>query len=251
CMVAAVAIAQDDVPDTVKEGKRSLTQEEIDHSIGRFGETETVPEGFQYSEAENLLWREDHLRNIDRPMRLYYTFNRSGSHEEGFTDAVYLDVVKINDDGTRDAVLDFFTAARQQKVSPENVTNIKGNPVMGVYMQGDVYEMNRLTEGHWRYFQKRIKIALREVARVDDVEFDFNGKLCKGEKIVIAPYLDDPHRADFEKFANKRYEFILSDDVPGSLYQIHTIVPDAGSKDENKQPLIEETLTLMEAKSAN
>lgn len=251
CMVTAVASAQDEAQGDVQRGVRPMTQEEIDRSIGRFGETEPVPENFQFSEAENLLWIDDHLHNIDRPMRLYYAFNRSGSYEEGFSDSVYLDIVKINDDGTKDAILDFFTASRKQTISPENVTNITGNPIMGVYMQGDVYEMNRLTEGHWRYFQKRIKIALREVARVDNVEFDFNGKPCKGEKIVFMPYLDDPHKADFEKFANKRYEFIMSDDVPGSLYQIHTVVLDGSDKDGNKQPLIEETLTLMETKYAN
>ena len=241
-------LAQDDAPDNTGKGKHELNQEEIDQSIGRFGETEPVPEGFKYTEAEDLLWLHDHLHNIDRPMRLYYAFNRTGCFEEGFSDSVYLDIVKINEDGTKNAVLDFFTAARKQTVSPDNVTNIKGNPVMGVFMQGDVLEMNRLTEGHWRYFQKRIKIALREAAKIDNVEFDFNGKHCKGEKIVFMPYLNDPHRADFEKFANKRYEFIMSDDIPGSLYQIRTVVFDSNDKDGEKQPLIEETLTLTETK---
>jgi len=250
-MSAVSSPAQDDVQSDTGKDKRPLTQEEIDSSIGRFGETEPVPEGFQFSEAENLLWLHDHLHNIDRPVRLYYAFNKSGTFEEGFSDSVYLDIVKINPDGTKDASLDFFSAARKQAVNQDNITNIKGNPVMGVYMQGDVYDMNRLTEGHWRYFQKRIKIALREVAKIEAVEFDFNGKHCKGEKIVIMPYQNDPHKADFEKFANKRYEFIMSDDVPGSLYQIHTVVPNGSDKDENKQPLIEETLTLMETKYAN
>ena len=203
-LVPGILPAQDDTPDNIGKPKRELTQEEIDSSIGRFGDTETEPEGFHFSEAEDLLWIHDHLHNIDRPVRLYYAFNRTGSFEEGFEDSVYLDVIKVNKDGTKDATLDFFTAARKQTINPENVTNIKGNPVMGIYMQGDVYEMNRLTQGHWRYFQKRIKIALREGSKIDNVEFDFNGKHCKGEKIVFMPYLDDPHRADFEKFASKR-----------------------------------------------
>lgn len=247
-LIPGYVSAQEDAPVNAGKAKRELTQEEIDQSIGRFGEEEAVPEDFKFSEAENLLWLHEHLRNIDRPVRLYYAFNRSGSFEEGFSDSVYLDIVKINQDGTRDAVLDFFTASRKQAISPENVTNIKGNPVMGVYMQGDIYEMNRLTEGHWRYFQKRIKIALRENAQVEKTEFDFNGKRCTGQKIVLMPYLNDPHKADFEKFANKRYEFILSDDVPGSLYQIRTVIPDGNDKEGQKQPLIEETLTLTEAK---
>ena len=210
------------------------------------GEVEKIPEGFKFSEAEDRLWHTDHLKNIDKPMRLYYEFVKSGTYEEGFTDAVYLDIIKINDDGTKNAMLDFFSADRKQFVSPQNVTNITGNPVLGIYMQGDVYEMNRLTEGHWRHFQKMIKIALRENTTVEPVSFEYNGIKCAGEKITFMPYLNDPHRNDFEKFSGKEYEFIFSDDIPGSLYQIKTIIPD--SNDEQKEPLIEEVLTLVEAK---
>lgn len=245
CVFYTATFAEDTLEDN-NGGKRELNQEEIDASIGRMGEVENVPEGFKYSEAENTLWFTDHLNNIDKPMRLYYEFVKSGTYEEGFTDAVYLDIIKINDDGTKNAMLDFFTADRKQVVSPDNVTNITGNPVLGIYMQGDVYEMNRLTEGNWHHFQKMIKIALRENAKVEPVSFYYNGKKCTGEKITFTPYLNDPHRNDFEKFSEKQYEFTFSDDIPGSLYQIKTVIPD--SKDEKKEPLIEEVLTLVEAK---
>ena len=224
--------------------KRELSQEELESTIGRMGETEVVPEGFKFSEAENKLWFEDHLSNIDRPLRLYYEFVKTGSYEEGFTDAVYLDIIKINEDGTKNAALDFFTAARKQAVSPDNVTNIRGNPVLAIFMQGDVYEMNRLTEGSWRHFQKMIKIALRENASIEPVDFDFDGKQMHGEKITFSPYLSDPHRQDFQQFSLKTYEFILSDEVPGELYQIRTVIKNP--VDPDKGPLVEETLTLVE-----
>ena len=245
CCIPAFA---DDTTGYDNNGKRELTQEEIDAFIGRYGETDKAPEGFKYSEAENKLWFSDHLKNIHKPMRLYYEFVKSGTYEEGFTDAVYLDIIKLNDDGTKNAVLDFFSADRKQYVSPGNVTNITGNPVLGIYMQGDVYEMNRLTEGHWRHFQKMIKIALRENAKVEAVSFYYNGKECTGERISFRPYLNDPHRSDFEKFSDKEYEFIFSDDIPGSLYQIKTVIQ--GSDTEEKEPLIEEVLTLVEAKQS-
>ncbi len=231
-------------PEDADSNKRELTQEEIDASIGRFGEPEVIPEDFQYADAETKLWLDEHLKNIDRPVRLYYEFIKSGTYEEGFTDAVYLDIIKINDDGTKNASLDFFTADRKQVVSPDNVTNITGNPVLGIYMQGDIYEMNRLTEGHWRYFQKRIKIALREDATIEPVNFEFNGEQYQGEKISFSPYMKDPHRSDFEKFAGKHYEFILSEQIPGKLFQIKTIIPNEG--ESTTEPLILETLTLIE-----
>ena len=237
-------------PDNGEDsGKRELTQEEIDATVGRIGETEKLPEGFQFSPAENRLWFSDHLQNVEKPIRLYYEFVKSGTQEDGFTDAVYLDIIKVNKDGTKNAVLDFFTAARRQAVNPDNVTNITGNPVLGIFMQGDVYEMNRLTEGSWRHFQKMIKIALRESAKVEPVDFEFQGKKCKGDKVSFSPYVKDPHRDSFEQFADKLYEFIFSDDIPGSLYQIRTVIPD--TKDPGKEPLVEESLTLVEANYKN
>lgn len=227
------------------EHKRELTQEEIDRSIGRFGEVEEIPEGFKFSAAEEKLWRSNHLKNIEKPARLYYEFIKSGSYEEGFTDSVYLDIVRINEDGTRNALMDFFTGERKQSFSEDNTNNITGNPVLGIYMQGDVLEMNRLTSGHWRHFQKSIKVALRK-AKVEPITFEFNGNSYDGEIITFLPYLNDPHRNDFLKFADKRYEFIMSEKIPGTLYQIRTVIPDTSKEDGDQKPLIEEKLTLVE-----
>lgn len=222
----------------------ALTEEEM--KIGRFGETDKIPEDFQFNEAEIKLWLSDHLKNIKQPTSLYYEFEKSGTLEEGFSDSVYLKILELNEDGTKNAALDFFTAERKQAVTPDNVTNITGNPVLGIFMQGDVYEMGRLTEGHWRYFHKQLKVSLREDAVIEATTFTFKGKEYKGEKVFFSPYLNDPHRRDFERFAEKYYELIFSDDIPGSLYQITTVIPD---KTENaKEPLLLETLTLLDVK---
>ena len=228
------SIAEDNVNNNISStelqlpvGKGvELTKDELDKHVGRYGEVEEIPEDFQYNNAEVVLWLSDHLANIDQPLSLYYEFVKSGTFEDGFTDSVYLKVLELNDDGTKNTMLDFFTAERKQAVSPDNTTHIRGNPVVGIYMQGDVYEMNRLTEGHWKHFQKQIKVALRNDAVVEPTTFNFNGKEYKGEKVYFSPYLNDPHRRDFEKFAQKYYEFIFSDEIPGSLYQITTIIPD-------------------------
>ena len=216
--------------------------------IGRMGEPAAInPDEFQFSEAESRLWLDNHLDNINKPVRIYYEFLKGGSYEEGFSDSVYLDILKINEDGSKDASLQFFSADRQQTAKPDNLTNIQGNPVLGIYMQGDVYEMNRLTSGSWRYFQRQIKLAFSKSATVEPVTFEFNGKEIKGEKISITPYIHDPHRQQFMQFADKRYEFILSHDVPGTLYQIKTVVPDNTAPD--KDPLIIETLTFKSAET--
>ena len=211
-------------------------------TIGRMGDPVTVNPGeYKFSEAETSLWLTDHLQNISKPTRLKYDFVRSGTYEEGFSDVVLVDIKKLNDDGSKNAEMQFFTGERAQPFPPDTVTEIRGNPVLGVYMRGDVYDMNRLTEGSWRYFQRRIKLALSSGAAIEPVEIDFAGKKVKAQRIVITPYAKDPHSAQFQQFTGKRYEFTLSKEVPGTLYEIHSVVPGASATDA---PLLEERLTL-------
>lgn len=211
-------------------------------TFGRLGDPAAeVAEDFNFSEAETHLWLSDHLQNISNPTRLKYDFVRSGSYEDGFSDIVLLDIRQLNQDGTKNADMQFFTGDRAQPFSPDNVTEIRGNPVLGLYLRGDIFDMSRLTEGSWRYFQRRIKLALAQGAVVEPVEIEFNGKEVKAKRIVITPYRKDPHSGQFQQFVGKRYEFTLSDAIPGTLYEIHTVVPGAT---EGAAPLLEERLTL-------
>jgi hypothetical protein len=211
-------------------------------TIGRLGDPVAVnPDEYKFSDAESSLWQADHLQNILKPTRLKYDFVRSGTYEEGFSDVVLVDIKQLNGDGSKNADMQFFTGERAQPFSPETVTEIRGNPVLGVYMRGDVYDMSRITEGSWRYFQRRIKLALADAAVVEPVEINFAGKKIKAQRIVITPYAKDPHSAQFQQFTGKRYEFTLSNEVPGTLYEIRSVVPGASDADA---PLLEERLTL-------
>ncbi len=238
----------DETDADAASNNKELTPEELSTRMGRYGDAEEVPEDFRFNPAEEKLWFDDHFSSVKEPVSMYYEFTKSGSYEEGFTDSVYLKVLKLNEDGTKDTKLDFFTADRKQPVNEDNVKKIIGNPVIGIFMQGDVYEMNRITDGHWRHFQKQIKISLREDAKLEPITFTFNGKEYQGEKIYFSPYLNDPHRSDFERFADKYYEFIFCDELPGKLYQIKTVIPDTAKADA--KPLIVETLTLINIKKS-
>jgi len=73
-------VSADEAAMTPDTNKREMTQGEIDASIGRYGQVETLPEGFKFSDAEVKLWHGNHLENVEQPVRLYYEFINSGNH---------------------------------------------------------------------------------------------------------------------------------------------------------------------------
>ena len=192
--------------------------------------TET-PDTETFSEAESRLWMTDQLSTIDKAMRLTYRFEKSGSLEKGFTDTVKFVVSRINADGSKAAAIEFFSGERNFPVPPVDSTTV--NPVLMVYFQGDVYEMNRLTDEsassreRWRYFQRRIKLALAETATVKPVEFAYQGRQWKGHEISFDPFVNDPHKDALKQFSAKHYSVIVSEELPGYIYRIETHVPGA------------------------
>lgn len=201
-------------------------------------------EDVKFSEAETLLWMSDQLAAVQAPSVLTYSFVKDGSYEKGFEDRILFTVTKIHPDGMKAAALDFFTGQRHFPVPAVDSTDV--NPVLKVYFQGDAYEMNRLTDPNgqarerWRYFQRRIKLALAENAKVEPVKISFDGREYDAKRISFEPYKQDPKRAEFEKFADKRYTVTVADTLPGYVYEIITEVPD----EQGPVPLLRDTLRL-------
>lgn len=211
--------------------------------------TEEAPT--EFSQAETILWLTDQLKTIEGPAELVYEFERSGTFEPGFTDKVEFIVESVNDNGMKGASLNFFSGERRFEVPSVESTNV--NPVLKVYLQGDVYEMNRLTDPdgeskeRWRYFQRRIKFALAQSADVEDVVVSFDGKEFPAKKVSFKPYVNDPKRKLFEPFADKTYSVTVSDELPGYLYRIDTVVP--GSTPDG-EPLIKEVLQFVSVRES-
>lgn len=204
-----------------------------------------APDEVKFSEAETILWLGDQLATVTEPTVLTYSFEKSGSFEKGFTDSIVFRVTKLHPDGMKAAAIEFFTGERRFPIAPEDKTDV--NPVLKIYFQGDVYEMNRLTDPdgkareRWRYFQRRIKFALVESATVQPIQIEFDGRKYQGKHIQFSPFVNDPKRAEFERFADKVYSVIVSDELPGYLYKLETSVPGEGV---GAPPLIHEVLQL-------
>jgi len=181
------------------------------------------------SPAEVLLFETDHLARTRAPAALVYDFRKVSNIEPGFTDTVELDLTREN--GHMHARLRFLSGARKRELP--DIDDAHGNPVLLGFLENDIAEMKRLTGGSATYFRKRIRLALANTGQLGKQPFSFQGKTHEGQVVRIQPYLDDPLHARFEAYVHKTYTFILSDAVPGGIYQLSTSLGKAGGRTIN------------------
>jgi len=170
------------------------------------------------SPAEVLLFETDHLARTKAPAVLSYDFRKLSNIEPGFTDTVELELAKQN--GHMHARLRFLSGARKRELP--DLDDAHGNPVLLGFLEHDIAEMKRLTGGSATYFRKRIRMALANTAQLGKQTIQFQGKPLAAQVVRIQPYLDDPLHTRFEAYVHKTYTFILSDAVPGGVYQLST-----------------------------
>ena len=195
------------------------------------------------SAAETLLFDTDHLKTITQPLSLHYHFKKTGKLEGGFEDDVELTIRSGPYAGRKQVSTTYLSGEHRENFPP--VEGATGNPVLMYFLERDIREMQRLTGGNWRYFQKRIRLALADKAQIKSVDFLHEGKQVTGQEVRIVPYADDPLRKRYDKYAEKYYLFVLSEAVPGGVYQISAVIPDP--KSTSAPDLMEETLTLIRA----
>jgi len=213
------------------------------------------------SPAEMLLFETDHLAKMKAPATLLYEFRKLSNVEPAFTDSVQLDVSRSK--GQVHAALRFLSGKRRHAM-PE-IDDAHGNPVLLGFLEHDIAEMRRLTGGAVNYFRKRIRMALSDKAQVTPQRVLYQGKTVDAKAVRIQPYLDDPLHARFEKYVRKTYTFVLSDAVPGGVYQVRTSLentadgrspagtvvartaapPPGAAAPGAVMPVIDETLTLV------
>jgi hypothetical protein len=183
-----------------------------------------------FSQAERLLFMTPQLKGLQAPMLLRYTFGKTGTFEQNFDDSVTVALSAKADGRCCDAKGVFLSDARKEQVP--DVPAAEGNPVILYFLEHDVREMKRLTRGSDYHFRKRIRMAIYQAADVRDVSLRYQGRTVKGKEIAFSPFLDDPNRPKYERFAKKSYRFTLSDAVPGGVYGIRTSIPgeSAGAK---------------------
>ncbi len=217
-------------------------------AAGAAAHAQTPEGGGQFSRANTRLFLTNHLDNVPLPSILHYDFEKRGSLEEPFRDSIDLTLSDAGE-GKRKVEFEYFTGARNQYVHP--ITDVEGNPVITIFLQRDVVDMQDRTDGSSLYFQNAIKQALEDDAQVKHVEFKYDGRVVDGVEIRVAPYLNDPHQDELKAFVNKYYVFTLSEAVPGDVYELRTVVPNtqAGqSSNQDSAALLVESLRLSDVR---
>nr|WP_198039314.1 hypothetical protein [Paraburkholderia sp. SOS3] len=185
--------------------------------------------------AERLLFMTPHLRGVAAQTELDYAMTLSHPPEKA-SDTVRVLVKSANNSADDASVSD-----RTGKVSVPS-GGLPCNPVIVYFLERDIAEMEQLTGGQRRYFQKRVRLALAANPPITPVTSNANGKTVKARKVEIQPYLNDPNAQRFPDFVGKRYTFVFADDIPGGVSLIRTEVP--GEKNDFAHPRLTETLSF-------
>ena len=196
-----------------------------------------------FSEINNILFDSAHLDNINTPGVLTYKYSKESVLDDSREDTIKVTVSNIRNTGRRDLAFEFFTGKYNRPY--EAMENQRGNGVFVLFLEYDVHEMNRLTGGEWRYFQRKLRWAFAEGAEKKEVEIPYNGKTVKGVQYIVQPYVNDPKNQRYKLYAGKYYIFTLSEAIPGEIYQVRTIVPDGDTWQEGEAALVDESITFV------
>ncbi len=176
--------------------------------------------------AEKRLFDEDHLKGLAVKTALTYSFIKRGSLEAVADDKASIIIKKIGAAG-REVDIQCLTGERNVNLPIEG--ELKGNPLILCFLERDIHEMKRLTGGSLNYYRKRIRMAIAETAKLSQINVTLEGKSVPATEIFLDPFNDDPARSRYAKFANKTYKFVLSDAVPGGVYEIRSIMHEEGN----------------------
>jgi hypothetical protein len=188
--------------------------------------------------AEHLIFTTDHLHDVAPQTELDYAMVASGER------AAQPDVVRVLVTSQGNTKGDAQVSDRSGAV-PLPTGGLPCNPVIIYFLEHDIAQMQALTGGQSRYFQKRLRLALAEGPKIEQGTRQIGGKAIAVRQIVVQPYLHDPNADRFTRYIGKRYTFEIADGLPGKVAEIRTEVP--GPNNDFAHPVSSETLTFQSA----
>jgi hypothetical protein len=196
------------------------------------------------NQAQKFIFFKDHLKGVPKGSSINYGFKSVTKDSDSFTDKVEVKVTNVIDEDKRDLEFNFLTGSHHINFSPAKA--YRGNPVIIHFLERDISQMAKNSGGRNGFFRNRIRNSFKTPVKVREINLQLNGKQISGTEIVVTPFVADPNADKFKLYVNKRYEFILSDQVPGGVYRIHTAAPN----DNGDGIFIDEELTFQDISPA-
>jgi hypothetical protein len=194
-----------------------------------------------YSAAQLALFNTQHLANIEKPTTLHYAYKHQGTLEQAYDDVVEMTITAVTADGSKNVSFNYLSDKHHHEFPP--VEGFRGNPIIMMFLEHDVIGLSQQTGGSTLYFRNRVRDSFVDRATTETTTVSYGGKDIAATRITIQPFLQDPYRARFEKFAEKTYEFLLAPEVPGGVYSMRVLTPGAAPD----KPLEENLLQFQDA----
>lgn len=194
------------------------------------------------SEAERLLFQQDHLASARGSRALRYGYKEEAEGKAGVSDRAVLTLATGAGGRCCDVHGDYLSGALA--VNLPDIPEARANPVLLFFLESEVRRLQRSTGGQGTHFRRRIRQSLADAATVSKGTVRWAAREVPATTVRIAPFVDDPYRGRFEDQAATEYVFVLADAVPGGFYQLSATVP---GKTAGAAPLARRTLTFEEA----
>ena len=173
----------------------------------------------EVNRAQALVFMGEHLRDTRPGQTLVYDFTRHASGEPDQTDQVRMTVTGVRGDAARDLSFEFLSGA--DHLDFPSTQGYRGNPIAIQFLEWDINNMAQATGTPAAYLRERIRRAFRH-PQIREEQIDVGGTRVEATEIEVTPFAQDPSLSHLEGYADKRYRFSYSDQVPGDLVAVGT-----------------------------
>lgn len=192
--------------------------------------------------VRDILFDTPQLDKVEEGSALIYNFSRKVSEPKllgpDFSDEIKLSILKAAQDGKKDVEIHVFSGDRAR--DPRTIEGLTANPVLVFYLDRMVANYAMLAGGNKGYLKNRFRLALRTTAKIEPVKIEYDGKTVDGHHVWVVPYINDPNKEKMSGYEGARFDFFVSDDVPGYLAELTALFEST----EASAPMLDERITL-------
>jgi hypothetical protein len=192
--------------------------------------------------AVQILFETPHIASVTPGTELVYKFERKPSDEhllgKGFSDDIKVKIESDGAPGKKNIVLQIYSGDRAR--DPQRITDMDGNPMLVVYLDGAIAHFGQLAGGDRAYLKNKFSKTIGDDAKIDPVKIDYKGLEIEGYKVSVTPYANDPSRSKMRGFEGATFTIAVSDKIPGYFAQMVSKY----SNSDKAAPYLEETTTL-------